>query len=106
MMSIELHMYAREGASITLGDLIKLRHMLGVNSTRPRINWGYRNYYTSDCCESLERLVAAGLVRRVNERCWSATLEGAQLVGLTKARITELQAKGGLKPAKHDNGDG
>ena len=49
--------------TLTAKDMENLRHMLGADSSNP----GYRNYFAAghDEQESMERLVATGLARRV-----------------------------------------
>jgi len=72
--------------TVTVDDLDKLRHMLGVSERTPR---GYRNYFTAGPMDvdSMERLRAAGLVCKGepyggSNPVYYATVLGARAVGL------------------------
>lgn len=55
-----------ENEEVTLGDLAKLRHMLGIRADLPRSEWGWRNHFVAGDGDvpAMERLAAAGLVVR------------------------------------------
>jgi len=79
-----------EGAALELGDIIKLKHMLGIDG-HDRSRWGWRNRYApADCdVEAMLRLEAAGLVRKGNvyfeHHYYHATELAADLLSLGPA---------------------
>lgn len=76
---------------VTVDDVSKLRHMLGMRSHIARRSWGYRNHYAPgpDDVSAMERLVSAGLVARgrpyQGAHFYHATEAGCRAAGLSKA---------------------
>ena len=85
-----------QAKDLPIGDIDKLKHMLGVCARYKKSQWGFRNYYAfgggeGETKESLTRLVDAGLVKqgRVYDKghYYYATIEGCKFLGFTKAQI-------------------
>lgn len=77
---------------LTLDDLKKLRHMLGM--TYERSNWGFRNYYATsggEAMEALDRLVTLGFVIKGHSSdgmsYYHATENGCIAAGLSARQI-------------------
>jgi hypothetical protein len=77
---------------LTLDDLKKLRHMLGV--THERRSWGFRNYYATsggEAMDSLERLTRLGYVAKGGSsdsmHYYHATENGCIAAGLNAKQI-------------------
>lgn len=75
----------RKGQEI-YADMEVLRHTLGIDSSKPRKQWGYRNYFNADDghhdMPSLMRLVGAGLMEQYRPSYWRATALGMDVAGL------------------------
>ena len=86
--------------SITADDLDNLRHALGIEPTRVRSQWGFRNYYvTCPGDASFARLVAcgfaepAGTLNDGRDTVFRATREGKRAAGMTDAEIAKMEKR-------------
>jgi hypothetical protein len=87
-------------SGFTIEDMDNLRHMLGIDALlRKPSQWGFRNYYHCDIDDpSMERLLAAGLVRSGRGTTtpsgrymnFHATYEGCRMAGLTEEKSREV----------------
>ena len=86
---------ANPSSEIRAEDRDNLHHMLGVGAHIPKRRWGFRNYYACGLADlpSLERLEAAGLVRRgqpyEDGYYFQATEAGCALAGLNARQRRE-----------------
>ena len=82
-------------------DVGMLMHMLGIDGTRPREQWGFRNYYAAEpkgsSHDALKRMETAGLARfkGFDGSCvyYAATREGCFLAGMTMDEIDKMEAR-------------
>lgn len=75
-------------AALTIEDMDRLRHMLGINFERSVRRWGNRNYYSvgnDEDLASMNRLAGCGWVEHIKDSIWIATLEGCLAAGLPAA---------------------
>lgn len=75
-------------AALTVEDMDRLRHMLGIDLERSVKRWGYRNYYyvvSAADGVSMNRLAGCGWVEHVKNSLWIATREGCLAAGLPAA---------------------
>lgn len=79
---------SEERAKQIVYDMECLRHMLGIRQGTHKRDYGYRNYFNSTEAgkdfESMQRLVAMGLVRPGHRTYWHATEAGCKAVGLNE----------------------
>lgn len=87
-------MNAVETITVALGDVKKLRHMLGATDQYKPRDYGFRNCYATsggEATEAMDRLVAAGLATKggssPNMTYYHATVKGCEFIGFTKAQI-------------------
>jgi hypothetical protein len=79
---------------LTLDDLGKLRHMLGVSSSCKPHDWGFRNYFATsggEAMAALDRLVMLGYVAKGDSNgtmhYYHATESGCIAAGLNAKQI-------------------
>lgn len=90
-------------APLTVEDMDRLRHMLGVETRYPPSRWGFRNYYSvgnDEDLASMNRLAGCGWVEHVRDSFWIATLKGCRAAGLPLS-VAEAVVAGGPRRRSH-----
>lgn len=85
-----------EPIAITGADIIevvrRLKHALGVCTSKHWRRWGFRNYYcvSADTDPTWEMACSLGLAVRAKPGVYRATPDGARVAGLTGPQIARL----------------